>query len=145
MRVDFYQLTHGSPERALALIARAAFRQGERLLVVSDDPLHLTRIGDALWSEFPDSFLAHGLADGGDAALQPILLSREPVPANGARFMVLADGRWREGDPAFERTFMLFGAATLDAARQCWTMLGAREGTERRFWKQQNGKWVEGP
>jgi DNA polymerase-3 subunit chi len=145
VRVDFYQLSQGSPERALALIARAAFRQGERLLVVSEDPLQLTRIGDALWSEFPDSFLAHGAADGSDAARQPILLSHEPVPANGARFMVLADGRWREGDPAFARTFMLFGAATLDAARQCWKMLGTREGTERRFWKQHDGKWVEGP
>jgi DNA polymerase-3 subunit chi len=41
--------------------------------------------------------------------------------------------------------FFLFDDATLQGARACWRMLGEREGVDRRFWKQQDGKWVEGP
>ena len=68
-----------------------------------------------------------------------------PDPANGAQFMAIADGLWREGETPFARTFFLFGEASLQAARDCWRMLGTREGIERKFWKQDGGKWVEGP
>lgn len=149
MRVDFYQLSRDPAEAVLPLIARNSLKAGERLLVVSEDGDQLGRISDALWSRIPDSFLAHGLAGGAHDARQPILLSPSAAPNNGARFLALADGVWREGegerDPAFERIFFLFDDATLQAARTCWRMLGQREGVDRRFWKQQDGKWVEGP
>jgi DNA polymerase-3 subunit chi len=150
VRVDFYQLSTSSAEAALPLIARAAMKAGERMLVVSADEAQLAQIGDALWTRQPDSFLAHGMAGDPDASRQPILLSTVPEPVNGARFLALADGQWREGSEPFERTFLLFGEAGLQAARECWRMLGSRAkdgegGVERRFWKQDGGKWVEGP
>ncbi len=143
MRVDFYQLSTSSAEAALPLIARAAMKAGERMLVVSADEAQLAAIGDALWSRLPESFLAHGKAGEPHAARQPILLSTEVAPENGAKFLALADGVWREGE--FERTFLLFGEANVQAARDCWRMLGTRESVERRFWKQDGPKWVEGP
>jgi DNA polymerase-3 subunit chi len=145
VRVDFYQLSTTPAEAALPLIARASLAAGERLLVVSEDAAQLGRIGDMLWSRLPETFLAHGKAGEAHAERQPILLSDRAEPANGARFVALADGVWREGDPAFARAFLLFGDDRVAAARDCWRLLGAREGTERRFWKQQGGKWVEGP
>lgn len=145
MRVDFYQLSRDAAEASLPLIARAALKAGERMLVVSGDEAQLGRIGDALWSKLPDTFLAHGRAGQKHAERQPILLSGTIEPANGARFLAIADGLWREGEPAFARTFFLFDEATLQAARDCWRMLGNREGIERKFWKQDGGKWVEGP
>lgn len=145
MRVDFYQLSRDPVEHALPLIARAALGAGERLLVVSDDADQRKRISDALWSRLPETFLAHGAAGEGNEDRQPILLSESPDPANGARFLALADGTWREGDPPFARTFLFFDSDTLRAARECWVMLGKRDGVERHFWKQQGGKWVEGP
>ncbi len=87
---------------------------------------------------------AHGFA-GEHEARQPVLLAGEMVPANGARFVAIADGVWRDSEPAFERTFYIFGEETLQGARECWVMLGKRGGVERKFWKQQGGKWVEGP
>ena len=143
VRVDFYQLSRDPAEAALPLIARAAMKAGERMLVVSADEAQLARIGDALWTRLPESFLAHGMAGDKDAARQPILLSTATEPANGAKFLAIADGVWREGP--FARTFYLFDEVTLQAARDCWRMLGEREGIERKFWKQQDGKWVEGP
>ncbi len=145
MRVDFYQLSRDPAEAALPLIARATLKAGERLLVVSGDEGQRARIGDALWERLPDSFLAHGNAGGPHDARQPILLSDRPEPANGAQYLAIADGVWREGDSPFERIFFLFDEATLQPARDCWRMLGQRDAIERRFWKQQDGRWVEGP
>ncbi len=145
MRVDFYQLSRDSAEATLPQIARNTLKAGERLLVVSGDAVQLGRIGEALWAKLPESFLAHGRAGGEHDAQQPILLSDAPEPANGARFIALADGVWREGEVPFERSFYLFDEATLQGARDCWRMLGTRDGIERHFWKQEGGKWVEGP
>jgi DNA polymerase-3 subunit chi len=145
MRVDFYQLSRDPAEAVLPQIARNTLKAGERLLVVSADAGQLDRISGGLWGRIADSFLAHGFADGEHDARQPILLSEEMRPANGARFLAIADGVWRDGEPSFERTFYIFGDETLQGARECWVMLGKRDGVERRFWKQQGGKWVEGP
>lgn len=144
MRVDFYQLLRDPAEAVLPLIARNTLGAGERLLVVSQDTAQLDRIGAALWSRIPESFLANGRAGGEDDARQPILLATEPEPANGARFCALADGVWREGAVPFARSFLLFGDDTLAAARECWRTLGKREGLERHFWKQdESGRWRE--
>ena len=145
MRVDFYQLSQDPAEAALPLIARAALKAGERLLVVSGDEAQLGLLSEGLWSRLPESFLAHARAGGPDDERQPILLSDRPDPANGARYMAITDGVWCDGDGSFERVFYLFDDATLQSARDCWRMLGSREGLERRFWKQQDGKWIEGP
>ena len=145
MRVDFYQLSRDPVEVALPLIASKVIAAGERLLVVSDDADQLGRISGGLWGRVADSFLAHGFAGGDHDARQPILLSGEMAPGNGARFVAIADGVWRDAAPAFVRTFYIFGDDTLHGARECWVMLGKRGGVERRFWKQQGSKWVEGP
>lgn len=145
MRVDFYQLSRDPAELALPLVARATLQAGERLLVVSSDEAQLGRIDEALWTRLPESFLAHGKAGGAHDARQPILLSDEPAAANGARYLALADGVWRDPGEAFTRVFYLFDDSTLQGARDCWRMLGTRDGIERRFWKQDGGKWVEGP
>ena len=89
-----------------------------------------------------ESFLAHGEAGGPHDARQPILLSEAMEPANGASFVLLADGRWRDAE-GFERAFLLFGEETLAEARACWRMLGEREGLERRYWRQEGGRWVQ--
>jgi DNA polymerase-3 subunit chi len=144
MRVDFYQLSRDSAETALPLIARASLSAGERLLIVSADDGQRGRISEALWTRLPDSFLAHGQAGGAHDARQPILIAGKVEPANGARFLALADGLWREAE-GFARVFLMFDDVTPAGARACWRLLGERESVERRFWKQQGGKWVEGP
>lgn len=144
MRVDFYQLSRDPVEAALPLIARAAKGAGERLLVVSQDPAQLDRISEGLWERLPEAFLAHGRAGQPHADRQPVLLARECRADNGARFIALADGLWREDAAGFERAFLMFGEAHLQGARDCWRMLGQRDGVERHYWKQEGGKWVKG-
>lgn len=143
MRVDFYQLSRDPAEAVVPMLAHKVLGTGQRLLVVSRDESQLARVGDALWSHSPDSFLAHGRAGEGHEDRQPILLSHAPQPDNGARFLLLADGMWREEAQRFERVFLLFGDAALEGARACWRMLGERDGDERHFWKQEGGRWRE--
>jgi len=143
MRVDFYQLSRDPAEWVLPLIARNTLGAGERLLVVSEDAGQLERIGEALWTRLPDTFLANGRAGGPHDARQPVLLSHEVAPANGAHYLALADGGWRESEAA--RVFLLFPPDRIDEARATWRLLGKREGVERKYWRQDGGKWREGP
>ena len=145
MRVDFYLLSKDTVEAALPRIARSVKQAGERLLVVAEEPDQLATLDRALWEQFPEEFLAHGKAEEKHAARQPLLLSSTCEPQNGARHIALADGAWRDEAFGFERAFLLFDNRTLDAARGTWRMLGEREDIERRFWKQEGGRWVEGP
>ena len=141
MRVDFYQLSHDPVEVAVAKLAASAMAAGQRMLVVAQDGALMKRIDDGLWAH-QRAFLAHGAAGAGDEDRQPILLSREVVPANGAKFLVIADGQWREEAQGFERTFFVFDEPTVHAPRQQWRQLGQDEGIERKFWKQEDGKWI---
>jgi DNA polymerase-3 subunit chi len=143
LRVDFYLLEGLAPEAALADLAARALGAGERVLVVAEDAALHARISERLWQGKPGQFLAHGPAGGPDDARQPILLADTVAPANGARMVMLADGQWRDGLDGFARVFLLFDAATVEAARGLWRELSGREGVERHFWKQEGGRWSE--
>lgn len=143
MRVDFYQLGDGPAESVIAAIAAKLSAAGERLLIVASDEGQLVRLDRLLWSEDPEGFLPHGLAGGVDDARQPILLSTSEDAPNLARNMLIADGQWRESALSFDRSFFLFGAETLEAARLAWKLLSGRGGVERRYWANEQGKWVQ--
>ncbi len=145
MRVDFYLLSHDPAPAAITLLARKVREADQKLLVVADDFEMLEAISQALWSATPEAFLAHGIAGEEHDARQPILLSGDLEASNGASFLLLADGHWREPGDAFSRVLYIFGQATIDEARQTWKALQDREGFESKFWKQQGGRWVEGP
>jgi DNA polymerase III subunit chi len=146
MQVDFYQLTRDPAEKILTILAQKVLDDGGRLLVVSSDEGQLTAISAALWNAKPESFLANAIADGGEGdGVQPVLLSFEPEASNGARFIALADGEWRNEALEFDRVFYLFPPDSTDNARAAWRALGEREDVVRKYWKQDGGRWVEGP
>ncbi|MEP7221386.1 MAG: DNA polymerase III subunit chi [Novosphingobium sp.] len=141
MRVDFYQVGSDPAETVVALIARNTLKAGKRLLVVASEPDRLDRISNALWGR-SDTFLANGRAGAGHEARQPVLLSETLEATNGASFLALADGTWRAPD-GFDRVFLVFDNSTIDHARGVWRELGGQDGTERHFWKQEGGRWIE--
>jgi DNA polymerase III subunit chi len=143
MQVDFYQLTRDPAEKVLPAIAQRILDNKGRLLIISDDAGQLDAISGALWTARADGFLAHAKSGEGDDALQPILLSHDTDAPNGAKFVALADGNWRAVTEDFERIFYLFPPEQTDNARSAWRTLG--DGVERRYWKQDGGKWVQGP
>ena len=144
MRVDFYVLADYPSERIIAGIAAKALADGERMLVVEADPARRAALSDALWELRPADFLANGDAAEPQAECQPILLSDGLEPLNGAKLLCLADGEWRESE-GFDRVFYLFGDNHRQAAREQWRRLDANDSVENRFWKQVDGRWIEGP
>ena len=143
MQVDFWRLSRDPVERVVALIAERTRGAGERLLVVVDDEGQRAAIGRALWEAKPEAFLANGEADAPHAERQPILLSRRCEADNGARYVVIADGAWREGAEAFERAFLLFDEGGTPAARAVWRGFDGRDDVERSYFAQEDGKWVK--
>ena len=147
-RVDFYRLTRDPAEHVLPAIAARVLAGGDRLLVVAAPAMQRQAIDEALWTLQPASFLPHGMAGSPDETIEPILIAGtlEGAAINGARHVALADGEWREEALGFDRAFLLFDNSRIDDARATWRALGAAEGVERHFWKQDDrGRWSEGP
>ncbi len=142
MKLDFWQVTHDPLEKVVTLIAKRAVSQGERVLVVSADPAQRAAISGALWQAGPESFLANGEADAPGADCQPVLLAETIAPANGASHLILADGTWREAT-GFARVFLLFPPEGAPDARQAWRAQDGRDGVERAYYAQEDGRWVK--
>lgn len=145
MQVDFYQLTRDPAEEVIPALARRVLEGGGRLLVVSAEREQLDRISRALWSAGPETYLANDHDDAPMPQVQPILLSAGCAPLNGARYIALADGHWRDEALEFERAFYLFDDAAIDEARATWRALSKAEDITPRFWRQDGGKWRQGP
>jgi DNA polymerase-3 subunit chi len=143
MQVDFYQLGSTPLEQVIASIAQKILGEGKRLLVVAEDQGLLGRLDRMLWDQGPTSFLPHALTGGSEDARQPILLASQTDAPNLARNILIADGQWREAALTFDRAFYLFDAATLGGARLAWKLLAGREGVERRYWAQVEGRWKQ--
>jgi len=139
--VNFYHLTASPLERVLPTVCQGLVARGEKVLVVAAEA-QLARLDEQLWTYAPDSFLPHG-RDRAEA--QPVLLSPVPEAANGATNIAIADGEWREEALGFERAYYFFDSSSLDAARALWRSLKDRPEVGPRYWKQDGGRWVEGP
>ena len=142
-QVDFYQLSRDPVERVVPLLAGKVIESGERLLVITADPVQRAALSDALWAR-ERTLLANGAAGEPHAERQPILLSAQCEPVNGARTAILADGEWREDAAGFERTVLLFGAEQTDAARALWSALSGSGRALRIFKQDERGGWREG-
>ena len=143
MQVDFYQLGSTPLEQVIASIAQKLLSEEKRLLIVAEDDGLLGRLDRMLWDQGATSFLPHGLAGGSEDARQPILLGSETDAPNLARNILIADGQWREAALTYERAFYLFDTATVDGARLAWKLLAGRDGVERRYWAQVDGRWKQ--
>jgi DNA polymerase-3 subunit chi len=145
MLVDFYHLVSSPIERVLPRICERLLGEGQRLLVVAEEPV-LGQLDEQLWTYAPEGFLPHGRSDKPAADKQPILLSTALEPLNGAANVALADGVWREEALGFARTFYMFDNGHLDTARGAWRSLKGHAEAEPRYWKQDEaGKWIQGP
>jgi len=143
VQVDFYQMAGTPPEQVISSLAQKVLAADGRLLVIAEDEPFLARLDRMLWDQGASSFIPHGLAGGSDDARQPVLLSTSPDAPNQARNMLIADGTWREAALTYDRSFYLFDNDTLEGARLAWKLLAGREGVDRRYWAQVDGRWKQ--
>jgi DNA polymerase-3 subunit chi len=143
VQLDFWQLSRDPVERVVALIAQRARAAEEKLLIVAGDRAQRLEISKALWEAKPESFLANGEADAPHAERQPILISARCEAPNGARYVVIADGIWRNEAENFARAFLLFDRTGTEEARVVWRQFEGRDDVERSYYAQEEGKWAK--
>jgi len=139
MQVDFYQLTRDPAEKLVPMDG------GNRLLIVSASKEQRDALSKSLWQAKPESFLAHAEAGERNDEAQPILLSDMGRAVNDASFMLIADGQWRGEVAGMERIFYLFQPEHTDNARSAWRGLADKAEIKRKYWRQDGGRWAEGP
>jgi DNA polymerase-3 subunit chi len=139
--IGFYHLTRSTLAQALPQLLGRTLASGQRALVVAGDPSGLEALSAALWAQ--PAWLPHGSAADGDPELQPIWLSAEAEPLNGARYLFLVEGAKTDRLAAFDRVFDLFDGntpASVAAARLRWK--SAREsGHTLAYWQQTEKSW----
>jgi DNA polymerase III subunit chi len=111
-------------EKALPKLLEKALLAGFRAVITAATPEQVERLNVHLWTYEPDSFLPHAAEGEAAAQDQPILLSLGTHAANGAKLLVVTDGKWPENARSFERILDMFDgndADALQAARTRWT------------------------
>ena len=144
--IGFYHLTRTTLPDALARLLGRTLEAGQRALVLCPDAASLKALDAALWACPEPAWLPHGSPADGDADLQPVWLSTDPEPANGARFLFLVDGADTRRSQEFARVFDLFDGtdeAKVAAARDRWRA-AKQAGHLLTYWKQGPRGWEKG-
>ena len=138
----FYHIEHTSLDAAVPPLLEKCLERRWRVIVVGQQET-VDRLDKALWTFREDSFLPHGRRT--EPARQPVLLSTEAAPINGAKVALLLDGS--DADPAqFERCMVVFdgGDETARAkARQQFKAATDAGGAARYFQQERGGGWKE--
>jgi DNA polymerase III subunit chi len=138
--IGFYHLTRSTLAQALPQLLTRTLAAGQRALVLGPGPA-LDALSAALWAQ--PAWLPHGTVAEGDPDLQPIWLSADPEPLNGARFLFMVEGAQTDRLTDFDRVFDLFDGNSPEAvaaARTRWKT--AKEaGHTLAYWQQTETSW----
>ena len=147
--VWFYHLQGASLDRVLPALLERSVARGWRAVVQATSPERVEALDAALWIYEADSFLAHGTARDGDAALQPIILTEKADNPNDAAIRFLVEGAEAlpvlgQKDALYQRVALLFDGnddTELTGARRQWSALKAA-GHALSYWQQnEDGRW----
>ncbi len=138
----FYHIEQGSLDAAIAPLIEKCLERKWRVLVVGHAET-VDRLDRALWTWRDDSFLPHSRGRT-DADKQPVLLSTEPAPVNGAKVAVLLDGSDADATQ-FERMMVVFdgGDETARSKARQQFKAAADAGGSARYFQQDRGGWAE--
>ena len=145
-RVGFYHLTRSPIEQALPRLLDRARAAGHKVLVMAGSAERVAHLDSLLWTSDPASWLPHGTAKDGDAALQPIYLTDQDENPNGADMLVLLDGVNSAHMENFARCALVFDGndgEAVDAARARWAALKAKGLTLAYHQQTEKGGWEE--
>ena len=140
--VWFYHMQSQPLARVLPSLVVKTLAKPWRAVIQAASDERLAAVDDLLWTFSDESFVPHGRAGDGDAALQAVYLTTESDAPNGAQARFFLDG----ADPlpalsaqhAYERAIVLFDGndpGELAAARAQWKTLKAG-GHEVAYWQQ---------
>ena len=117
----FYQSL--APLHTLPRLLETLYREGIRCLVYTSLPQQRDDLNALLWTYKVDSFLPHGRCCDPYAEAQPILISNQCVPRNGATALLTLRGESPEDISTFSAYYYLFGVGdeeTTHNSRDHW-------------------------
>ncbi len=143
--VYFYHLTRQPLEMVLPMLLEKSMAAGWRCAVRGVDVKRLEWLDEKLWLGREDGFLPHGLAGGDHDAMQPVLLTVDPVAANNPTAILAIDGAEVSPEEVapLERVSILFDGnddTALTRARSQWKAL-TDAGCSAQYWSQESGHW----
>jgi DNA polymerase-3 subunit chi len=147
MEIWFYHLQRQSLDEALPGLIEKALERGWRVVVQASSEERIAALDERLWTYADASFLAHGRAADGDAAMQPVYLTTGDENPNAAAVRILVEGApvaASLGAGPYERAILAFDGAQEDelaAARLQWKAL-KDQGFAVTYWRQsETGRW----
>jgi len=145
--IGFYHLTRTPLDQALPRLLGRVLAGGGRAMVLCGGSERVEALDAALWLSSDPDWLPHGTKRSGNAELQPIWLTEQDAPAegapNGARFLFLLDGAESTRLDRFDRVLDLFDGndeASLAAARRRWAAAKSA-GHALSYWQQGARGW----
>lgn len=144
-QINFYHLTATPLEKALPKLLEKASSAGFRVVVKVGDAAMLANLDKALWTYDPNSFLAHGTDETGNAEDQPIYLTLADDNPNNAKLLAVTDGSSPALD-GYDRVLDLFDAADETAVANARTRWKAYKdaGLDLQYWQQtEQGGWQQ--
>jgi DNA polymerase-3 subunit chi len=145
-QIGFYHLTRLALDQALPRLLEKAVAAGLKVVVMAGSPERVEHLNGLLWSYSEESWLPHGCAADGEAALQPIWLTDKDENPNAATVLVLCDGVVPADLGRYARCLDLFDGRddeAVQAARARWKTWKA-EGHELVYFQQtERGGWEE--
>lgn len=142
--IRFYHLTASRLDHALPTLLQRTLGRGWKAVVLAGSSERVDALNQTLWTYESSSFLPHGSAKDGDAALQPVWLTDTPENPNAAQVLFLLDGMDCAFD-GFELVCTLFdgndGEAT-DHARLQWKTW-KEQGFPLTYWQQGENGWEQ--
>lgn len=145
-QIGFYHLLGLPLDQALPKLLEKAVAAGHKVVVLAGTPERVEHLNAHLWTYGEGSWLPHGSAADGDAAMQPIWLTDQDENPNGAAVVVLCDGMVPTRMDGFARGLDLFDGndpEAVQAARERWKTWKAA-GHQLVYYQQTDrGGWEE--
>ena len=147
----FYHLTDRPLESTLPTLLERSLERGWKAIVQATSDERIAALDGLLWTYSEASFLAHGVAADGDAALQPVLLTTDNHNPNGAKVRFFIEGAeiapvLASQPDAYNRMILMFDGNDDDqftGARAQWKAL-KQQGCDLAYWQQgEDGRWVK--
>ncbi len=145
--VLFYHLERQPLEQVLPVLLQKTLQRGWRAVVRCSAPERVRALSDAVWGWRDEAFIPHGIAEDGNADLQPVWITDKVENPNGANILFCVERAEPEEEElvAMDRTVVMFSAHDpqgVEAARALWRRLRGREGLELTYWRQDaRGRW----
>ena len=140
----FYHLEYRTLEDVLPTLLERSLARGWRAAVQATSEERVEALNTLLWTYRDESFLPHGSARDGSAAMQPIYLTAADDNPNGSHVRFLVDGAELADPASYARIVHVFDGRDADAlsrAREAWQTAKA-QAHDVSYWQQdEDGRW----